>query len=189
MSADAELKYKQAIARVELRSAGVPEKRLGAAVRQIDYDAVSVDKGELVGLDEQIEELRADWPEMFAAEKPAEEPEAEAAIEEVDESRLSETERQSLIILRGSGDPYAAEGILDRHRAEGRRWVDQQKAGVVPDEAFEATLTGSQRQALLVLRSGGRYGEARELLDKAKPKVDTATVQLARALGYDPEAA
>lgn len=50
-----------------LARAGVDPKRLAKAVKLLDFDDVELnDDGTLDGLDEQIDELRKEWPELFA---------------------------------------------------------------------------------------------------------------------------
>lgn len=50
-----------------LARAGVDPKRLAKAVKLLDFDDVELnDDGTLDGLDEQIDTLREEWPELFA---------------------------------------------------------------------------------------------------------------------------
>jgi hypothetical protein len=52
--------------RAALASAGVPKERLAKAVGLINLDDLDVDdEGEIDGLEDAVEELRKDWPEIF----------------------------------------------------------------------------------------------------------------------------
>lgn len=64
----ADTKIKRAEARGALRSAGVPVAQVGDLVAMLKLDDLDVDDdGEVEGLDEAIDELKAKWPQLFAA--------------------------------------------------------------------------------------------------------------------------
>lgn len=125
---ETELAYLKAIARAAFRAAGTVPKRLEAAVKLVDYDALSVKGGELVGLDEQIADLQTEWPELFA------EPKEPAPVEEtdqdeqppVDESTLPATVRQSLALLRSVDGGAEADELISKQRPATRTATERQ---------------------------------------------------------------
>lgn len=68
----AEARYKPVVvksaARAALVEAGVAADRVGKLMRLIDMSEVDVDdEGEVLGLDDQIESIKTDYPELFSA--------------------------------------------------------------------------------------------------------------------------
>lgn len=68
----AESKYKPQLislaGRNALLSAGVPAEKVKRALRLIDMDDVEIDEdGDVVGIEDAIDELKDEWPELFAA--------------------------------------------------------------------------------------------------------------------------
>lgn len=53
----------------ELAKAGWNGTRLGSLMKLLDVDAVDIDDGEISGLAEQIEEIKAEWPELFKRQR------------------------------------------------------------------------------------------------------------------------
>lgn len=60
---------KKAEARAALLQAGVNPERVAKAVGLIDLDELDLDDDGLDGIDEAIDDLKADWPEMFATKR------------------------------------------------------------------------------------------------------------------------
>lgn len=57
-----------------LLAAGVPSGKVKRALRLIDMDDVEIDDdGEVIGIEDAIDELKDEWPELFAAKASAEE--------------------------------------------------------------------------------------------------------------------
>lgn len=76
--AEAEARYKPIALRAALLEAGVLAKKVAGALKMLDLADIEVDdKGEVTGLDDQLEVMREDWPELFPSEteKRAERPE------------------------------------------------------------------------------------------------------------------
>jgi hypothetical protein len=55
----------RAEAKTYLAAAGIPADRLGRAVRLIDLKSLELDGEDLLGIDEEIEDLKDEWPELF----------------------------------------------------------------------------------------------------------------------------
>jgi hypothetical protein len=55
----------RAEAKVALAAAGIPADRLTRAVRLIDLRSLELDGDDLLGIEEEIEDLRDEWPELF----------------------------------------------------------------------------------------------------------------------------
>lgn len=55
----------RAEAKTYLAEAGIPANRLARAVRLIDLQALELDGEDLLGIDEEIEDLKEEWPELF----------------------------------------------------------------------------------------------------------------------------
>lgn len=71
---EAETKYKgmlHAVAgRVALMEAGVKPAKAKRALKLIDFDDVEIDdEGELIGIEDAIDDLKEEWPELFVPEK------------------------------------------------------------------------------------------------------------------------
>jgi hypothetical protein len=64
-AADSEERAVRAEAKVALAAAGIPPDKLRRAVRLIDTEALELDGDELLGIDEEIEDLKDEWPELF----------------------------------------------------------------------------------------------------------------------------
>lgn len=124
MSEDPSLKYRRALARAELRAAGVRADRLNAAVKLVDVDQLDVADGELVGLADQLDGLKEDWPELFAAPEPEDrEPVDDDEDGQGDEGERPDTgadlpgsAREAVALLRSVGDSEGAARLLERHR-------------------------------------------------------------------------
>ena len=85
-AAEAEKTWRPRLVRAEARAAlvaaGAPADRVGKLLRLIDVDDVEIgDDGELDGLEGQIDEIKADYPELFSApeERPRRAPRMNAA--------------------------------------------------------------------------------------------------------------
>jgi hypothetical protein len=64
--AAADVRTKKAEARGALRGAGIPSDRVAKAVGLLDLDDLDVDEdGNVDGLDDAIDELKKEWPELF----------------------------------------------------------------------------------------------------------------------------
>lgn len=62
----ADERTKKSVARAELKLAGVPAERVTRAVGLLTLDDLDVtDEGEVDGLDDALDELRKEWPELF----------------------------------------------------------------------------------------------------------------------------
>lgn len=71
----AEAKLKPIAIRAALLEAGVKPGKIKGATRLLELGEIDVDEdGDVLGLEEQLEELREDWPELFAP-APSEKPE------------------------------------------------------------------------------------------------------------------
>lgn len=126
---DTELGYLKAIARAAFRAAGTVPKRIEAAVKLIDYGELSVKDGDLIGLDEQIADLREEWPELFAEPKqpaPVEETDQDNEHPPVDESTLPATVRQSLALLRSVDGGAGADELISKQRPSTRTATERQ---------------------------------------------------------------
>lgn len=55
----------RAEAKVALAAAGIPADRLTRAVRLIDLRSLELDGEDLLGIEEEIEDLKDEWPELF----------------------------------------------------------------------------------------------------------------------------
>ncbi len=65
--AESDGRIRKTAARSELKAAGIPAEQVNRLVGMLDLDSLDVDDdGEVDGLDEAIEELKADWPQLFA---------------------------------------------------------------------------------------------------------------------------
>lgn len=69
---DAEDKYRPKIinlaGRNALLAAGVPASKVRRALKLIEMDDVEIDDdGEVIGIEDAVDELKEDWPELFAA--------------------------------------------------------------------------------------------------------------------------
>lgn len=62
---EAEERAVRAEAKVALAAAGIPADRLARAVRLIDLKSLELDGEDLLGIDEEIEDLKDEWPELF----------------------------------------------------------------------------------------------------------------------------
>jgi len=60
---------KKSEAKSALLAAGVAKERVAKAVGLLDLDELDLDNGELDGIDEAIDELKGDWPELFATKR------------------------------------------------------------------------------------------------------------------------
>ena len=68
--AEADARIVKAEARGALASAGVAKERVARAVGLLDLKGIDVDDdGEIDGLDDAIDALKKDWPELFPAER------------------------------------------------------------------------------------------------------------------------
>jgi len=68
--AEADARIVKAEARGALASAGVAKERVARAVGLLDLKSIDVDdEGEIDGLDDAIDALKKDWPELFPAER------------------------------------------------------------------------------------------------------------------------
>lgn len=64
--AASDTRIRKTAARSELKAAGIPAEQVNRLVGMLDLDSLDVDdEGEVDGLDEAIEELKADWPQLF----------------------------------------------------------------------------------------------------------------------------
>lgn len=63
------LRAKRAEAKSSLLAAGVAPERVGKAVGLLDLDELDLDDDGLDGVDDAIEDLRKDWPELFAKKR------------------------------------------------------------------------------------------------------------------------
>lgn len=64
--AESDARIRTVAARSELKAAGIPAEQVGKLIGMLDLDSLDVDdEGEVDGLDEAIEELKAEWPQLF----------------------------------------------------------------------------------------------------------------------------
>jgi hypothetical protein len=64
--AESDTRIRKTAARAELKAAGIPADQVGRLIGLIDLDSLDVDdEGEVDGLDDAIDELKADWPQLF----------------------------------------------------------------------------------------------------------------------------
>lgn len=71
LKVESDARIRKVAARSELKAAGIPAAQVGKLVGMLDLDSLDVDDdGEVDGLDEAIDELKAEWPQLFAS-KPA----------------------------------------------------------------------------------------------------------------------
>lgn len=74
----------KATAMAAFMSAGADEDKARKLLRLLDLDKVDIDGDVVNGLDEQVEEIKADWPELFALPEPGKpEPKPKPAAAEV----------------------------------------------------------------------------------------------------------
>jgi hypothetical protein len=64
--AESDGRIRKLAVRAELKAAGIPADQAGRLIGLVDLDALDVDDdGEVEGLDEAIDELKAAWPQLF----------------------------------------------------------------------------------------------------------------------------
>lgn len=87
--AENDTRIRKVAARSELKAAGIPAEQVNRLVGMLDLDSLDVDDdGEVDGLDEAIDELKADWPQLFAS-KPAKRKRDSVAGNRGDDDRAS----------------------------------------------------------------------------------------------------